>query len=95
MSNWQKAIDKFLVARELGIADDKDSFEECERKLNMLLDYEIDVNEYFRDGKVILWECVGCLHLYQDAPRSCDCLDNPNGIYNEFVAYPKIDKDTP
>lgn len=43
MSNWQRAVDNLLVTRELGVANDEDSLEECTRKLNMLIDYEIEL----------------------------------------------------
>lgn len=39
--------------------------------------------------ETILYQCIGCLHLYETNKVSCDCMENPNKIFCTFVAVPK------
>jgi hypothetical protein len=46
MNPYQRAVDEALVSAHLGVANDNDSYEEAKRKLNMLIDWNIDVATY-------------------------------------------------
>ena len=36
----------------------------------------------------VLFECMGCGYLHHEKVSSCDCMENPNAVYNEWVATP-------
>ena len=41
------------------------------------------------EGYVTLYECVGCGHLYQQIVSQCDCMENNDNVYREWIAAPK------
>ena len=39
--------------------------------------------------EVTLYECVACKHLHQHKVSQCDCLENHDNEYREWIAHPK------
>lgn len=35
---------------------------------------------------VALYECIGCGHMYMAPVSRCDCMENPENLYREWVA---------
>ena len=91
-----KAAELLNIAKDSGFYVDGNDitspFRDCVPINKLLEDFAEKIeNKYVRF--TTFYQCVFCLHLYEDKPTSCDCL--PNGEkqeYNEIETYIKVRK---
>ena len=67
--------------------DLQDTF--VEKRDKLIQKYQAVDNQKQSPSERILYECVGCHHLYEEKVSSCDCMKNQNNEYREWIANPK------
>lgn len=71
------------VIRDPDIGTDQECFV-CEG-LGIILEEEYKLTSKPSNQR-LMFECVGCGYLHHEKVSSCDCMENPNAVYNEWVA---------